>query len=103
MATRTGAPLERLKQNAAEAAEMLKVLAHEGRLVALCHLARGERSVGELEELTGLSQSAISQHLARMRALGLAATRRDGQTIYYRLADPRVSRLLRTIYDIYCE
>lgn len=82
---------------------MLKVLAHEGRLVALCHLARGERSVGELEELTGLSQSAISQHLARMRALGLAATRRDGQTIYYRLADPRVSRLLRTIYDIYCE
>jgi ArsR family transcriptional regulator len=87
---------------AGEAAALLKALAHEARLMVLCQLLGGEHSAGALQEDSGLSQSALSQHLARLREDGLVATRRDAQTIYYRLADPNVERLLETLAAIYC-
>jgi len=87
---------------AGEAAELLKALAHEARLMVLCELLEGERSAGALLGASRLSQSALSQHLARLREEGLVATRRDGQTIFYRLADPRVERVLDTLAAIYC-
>ncbi len=91
------------EQQAAAAAAMLKLLANEKRLLILCRLVGGaEVSVGELAIRVGLSQSALSQHLARMREEGLVATRRESQTIYYRLADPRASALLTKLKDIYC-
>ena len=84
------------------AAGFLKQLANPNRLVILCELLRGERSVGELEEVVGLSQSALSQHLARLRAARLVATRREAQTIYYALADPGVSKIIGALYELYC-
>jgi len=86
--------------SAAEAARLLKALSNERRLLILCQIGDGERSVGSLQ--VGLSQSALSQHLARLRADGLVATRRDAQTIYYRIADPAVLKLITTLSDIYC-
>jgi ArsR family transcriptional regulator len=80
----------------------LKALAHEARLMVLCQLLGGEHSAGALQEASGLSQSALSQHLARLREEGLVDTRRDAQTIYYRLLDPNVARLLDTLAAIYC-
>lgn len=87
---------------AGEAAALLKALAHEARLMVLCQLAEGEHSVGALQQGSGLSQSALSQHLARLREEGLVATRREAQTIYYRLADPKAERILATLAAIYC-
>jgi ArsR family transcriptional regulator, virulence genes transcriptional regulator len=87
---------------AGEAAALLKALAHEARLMVLCQLVEGEHSAGALQHGSGLSQSALSQHLARLRAEGLVATRRDAQTIYYRLADGNVARVLETLVQIYC-
>lgn len=87
---------------AGEAAALLKALAHEARLMVLCQLTSGEHSAGALQESSGLSQSALSQHLARLREEGLVATRREAQTIYYRLADPDAARVLETLADIYC-
>ncbi len=87
---------------AEEAARLLGTLAHSKRLLALCHMLRGEVSVGRLAELIELSPTALSQHLARMRDLQLVETRREGQTIYYRLASPEVAALLQTLYGIYC-
>lgn len=87
---------------AGEAAALLKALAHEARLMVLCQLLDGEHAVGALQENSGLSQSALSQHLARLREDGLVDTRREAQTIYYRLADPNVARLLDTLAHIYC-
>ena len=88
---------------AAEAAALLKLLANENRLLILCQLAQvGEMSVGELTEAVGLSQSALSQHLARMRDEGLLATRRQAQTVYYRMADANAARLLKLLKSIYC-
>lgn len=94
--------LEKMQANAGEAAEMLRLLSNEARLMVLCQLGAGEKSVGELNELVGLSQSALSQHLARLRGEGLVATRREAQTIYYRITDERVSRLVTTLYEIFC-
>ncbi len=92
-----------LAANAAEAADMLKLLAHEGRLLILCHLVvEGELSVGVLAERVGLSQSALSQHLAKMWDAGLVVRRRESQTVFYRIGDARVSRILSTLKDIYC-
>lgn len=92
-----------LADQAEEAAGVLKLLAHEGRLLVLCHLAdSGELSAGSLGRLIGLSHSAMSQHLALLRAQGLVATRRDSQTVIYRIADPRVHRLLALLKDLYC-
>ncbi len=87
---------------AGEAAALLKALAHEARLMVLCQLIEGEHSAGALQESSGLSQSALSQHLARLREEGLVDTRRDAQTIYYRLANPNVTRVLDTLAQIYC-
>ncbi len=95
--------LKAMQDNAGEAAEMLRLLSNEARLMVLCQLGSGEKSVGELNDLVGLSQSALSQHLAKLRAEGLVATRREAQTIYYRMADRRVSRLVTALYDIFCK
>ncbi|MBS0125229.1 winged helix-turn-helix transcriptional regulator [Aestuariicoccus sp. KMU-90] len=88
--------------NAQNAAAFLKTLAHEGRLMILCHLGSGEKSVGELEELLGIRQAAVSQMLARLREEGLVVTRRDGKTIYYSLANENTSRVIGLLYDIFC-
>lgn len=99
---RTGAPEEMLAR-ADEASNFLKALAHEGRLMILCHLASGERSVTELENLLSSRQAAVSQQLARLRLEGLVSARRDGKAIYYSLADPRAARLVAALYDIFCK
>lgn len=93
-----GSALEACAQSAAR---LLKLLASEQRLLLLCRLVDGEASVGALAEHAGMAQSATSQHLAKMRAEGLVATRRDAQTIFYRLADPAVVRVLQTLSEIY--
>ena len=86
-----------------EAAQLLKLLANEKRLVILCFLAtRGEMPVGALVAALGLSQSALSQHLAKLRRDGLVLFRRESQTMYYRLADPRVMRVLGVLQEIFC-
>jgi DNA-binding transcriptional ArsR family regulator len=92
-----------LEQKAAEAAELLKLLANENRLLILCRLvAEREMAVGELAAAVGLSQSALSQHLARMREEGLVSTRRAAQSVYYRIADPNARRVLALLKSIYC-
>ena len=86
-----------------EAARLLKLLANEKRLVILCFLAtRGEMPVGALVDALGLSQSALSQHLAKLRRDGLVLFRRESQTLHYRLADPRVMRVLGVLQEIFC-
>jgi DNA-binding transcriptional ArsR family regulator len=92
---------ESLEARAVEAARLLKLLANEQRLTVLCRLCGGEMSVTELGEHVSLSQSALSQHLAKLRAEGLVATRRDAQTIYYRLEDPIAERLVGVLCDLY--
>jgi len=95
-------PLEVLEERAGEAARLLRLLAHEKRLLVLCHLAGGgEMNVTEMVGAVGLSQSALSQHLARLREDQLVATRREAQTIWYRLADPKAARLLEVLRDLY--
>ncbi len=95
--------LSEFEHKAADAAELLKLLANENRLLLLCRLSQvREMSVSDLAAAVHLSQSAVSQHLAKMREDGLLGTRRDAQTIYYRLADPNATRLLALLQDIYC-
>ncbi len=92
-----------LEARAAEASAMLKLLANERRLLILCRIVQdGEVSVGTLAQAVGLSQSALSQHLALLRADGLLATRRAAQTVFYRIADARVERLMTALKNIYC-
>jgi DNA-binding transcriptional ArsR family regulator len=88
--------------NAERAAEFLKALAHQSRLLILCILAEGEKSVGELEELLSLRQPTVSQQLARLRADGLVATRRDGKTVYYSLASEEARIIVGAVYDVFC-
>ena len=88
--------------SAAAAAKLLRALGNERRLMILCQLTEGERSVGELFPLLGLSQSALSQHLAVLRAEGVVATRRDGQTIWYRIDDPAAVKVVSTLAEIFC-
>lgn len=98
-----GLEMAELENKAAEAATLLKLLANENRLLILCRLAlKGEMAVGDLAAAVGLSQSALSQHLARMREEGLVATRREAQTIFYRIANENAQRLLILLKDIYC-
>lgn len=92
-----------MEQSAANAAAYLKILAHEGRLMILCHLGDQEKSVGELEELLGLRQAAVSQMLSRLRDEGLVATRRDGKTIYYSLKDDKTRQVIALLYSLFCE
>jgi DNA-binding transcriptional ArsR family regulator len=92
-----------LQHSAAEAARLLRLLANEKRLLILCHMVEaGEMNVRSLADAVGLSQSALSQHLAKLREDALVATRREAQTIYYRLADPKAARVLANLRDIYC-
>jgi DNA-binding transcriptional ArsR family regulator len=92
-----------LERKAGEAAGLMKLMANENRLLILCRLSiAGEMSVTGLAKAVNLSQSALSQHLAKMRDDGLLATRRDAQTIYYRIADPNAARLLDQLKEIYC-
>lgn len=92
-----------MRDSAANAAAFLKALAHEGRLMILCHLHAGERSVGELEQLLGMRQAAVSQMLSRLRQDGLVTTRRDGKLIYYALHDGKVARVIEQLYAMFCD
>lgn len=97
------AEMDEMLENARNATNFMKALAHEGRLLILCHLASGEKSVTELEELLSARQAAVSQQLARLRLEGLVDFRRDGKVIYYRLGDPRAKRMIETVYDMFCK
>lgn len=94
--------ITRFEASASEAARLLRALANERRLMILCQLADGERSVGELLPLVGLSQSALSQHLAVLREEGIVATRREAQTVRYRISDPAAVRVVSTLAEIFC-
>ena len=91
-----------LEKKAEEAARLLEALANPRRLMVLCELAGGERSVGELVEIVGLQQAALSQHLAKLRAEGIVATRRQAQMIFYRLASADAAAVINTLADIFC-
>lgn len=88
---------------ATDAAAFLKALSHEGRLMILCHLSTGEKSVTELERLLEQRQAAVSQQLARLRLEGLVTCRREGKTIFYAIRDPRVVRLMGTLHEMFCD
>lgn len=94
--------IDDLKDNAQRASELLKAMSNEKRLMILCFLTEGEKSVGQMELLVGLSQSALSQHLARLRRDGLVQTRRASQTIYYSLAGGEASAIMETLHSLYC-
>ncbi len=95
-------PLDEMRLHAADAAGLMKALGNESRLMILCMLAEGERSVGDLNEMVALSQSALSQQLARLRSQRLVETRRESQTIYYSLAKGPADRVIHLLHDIYC-
>src|SRR5215475_10231714 len=94
--------LDRMVDKAKRASDFLKALAHESRLMILCILAEGEKSVSELKDLLSLRQPTVSQQLARLRADGLVSTRRDGKAIYYRLASDEARIVIGVIYDVFC-
>ena len=94
--------LDAVVEKATRASAFLKAISHEGRLMILCHLVSGEKSVTELEDLISARQAAVSQQLSRLRLEGLVVPRRDGKTIYYRLADDKPKRVLEVVYDLFC-
>jgi DNA-binding transcriptional ArsR family regulator len=94
--------LATLASKARKAADFLKALAHENRLLILCNLAEGEKSVSELEAILSLRQPTVSQQLARLRAEGLVSARRDGKTIYYSLASDEARKVIGAIYEAFC-
>ncbi|MGI9464995.1 MAG: metalloregulator ArsR/SmtB family transcription factor [Aestuariivirgaceae bacterium] len=91
-----------LQENASRASALLKTMANEWRLLILCHLAEGEKSVGELERLVDLNQSALSQHLAVLRRHRLVETRRAAQSIFYSLSSNEAASIMDTLYNLYC-
>ena len=91
-----------LSAKAEQVADTLNAMANPKRLLVMCTLLNGERSVGDLAEIVNLTPAALSQHLGKMRALRLVTTRRDGQTIYYSLASAEVQAVLETLYRVYC-
>lgn len=95
--------MQELTDKSTEAAELLALLANAHRLRILCALLDGERSVSSLEDVVDLSQSALSQHLARLREAGIVKTRREAQSIYYSIADERAGRILDVLADIFCK
>jgi ArsR family transcriptional regulator, virulence genes transcriptional regulator len=97
-----GLDSETLQRHASEAVSLLKGLANESRLMIMCVLSEGEHSVGELNRRILLSQSALSQHLGILREQGLVLTRRERQTIYYRLADTPALAIIRELHHVYC-
>jgi DNA-binding transcriptional ArsR family regulator len=94
--------VERMGEHARAASGFLKALAHEARLMILCDLLRGEKSVGELEALLSRRQSTVSQQLARLRLEGLVSARRDGKTIYYSIASNKARAIIGTLYASFC-
>ncbi|MFP6805114.1 MAG: metalloregulator ArsR/SmtB family transcription factor [Pseudomonadales bacterium] len=94
--------LETMQASATRASDMLKLLGHPHRLMVLCELKMGEKSVSELANRVGVSQSPLSQHLARMRYEDVVETRRDGQTVYYSLKEGEASLLIESLYEIFC-
>lgn len=88
--------------SAGRAASLLRLLGNERRLMILCQLGEGELSVGQLQPRVGLGQSALSQHLALLREEGVVTTRREGQTIHYRIADPAALRVIATLAELFC-
>jgi ArsR family transcriptional regulator len=99
----TDAELDRFVTNATRASNFLKTMSHEGRLMILCHLVSGEKSVTELETLLSARQAAVSQQLSRLRLEGLVLPRREGKAIYYRLADDRPKQILELVYEMFCK
>ena len=99
----TDAEIDNFMDNATKASNFLKTVSHEGRLMILCHLVTGEKSVTELESLLSARQAAVSQQLSRLRMEGLVIPRRDGKAIYYRLADNRPKRILELVYELFCD
>lgn len=95
-------PLTQMQEHAREAANLLKTLGNEHRLMILCSLIKGELSVGELNEKVALSQSALSQHLAGLREAGLVATRKEAQTVFYRLQGESAIQVISVLQSIYC-
>lgn len=94
--------VDEMGARAAEAAALLKALSHEGRLMILCHLSSGEKSVSQLEALLGVRQAAVSQQLSRLRGEDMVNSRRDGKTIYYSIRDPKARSVIATVYHLYC-
>lgn len=94
--------MEKMMKNAETAANFLKAISHEGRLMILCHLVSGEKSVTDLEDLLSSRQSAVSQQLTRLRLEGLVKPRREGKAIYYSLADERPKQIMEVVYDLFC-
>lgn len=95
-------PVDAMRRSAAQAEAMLKLLANANRLLILCAIVKGEKTVSELVETVGLSPSAVSQHLAKMRGLGLVEARKEGKQVYYHVCSPEVDAILSTLYLIYC-
>ncbi|PVB62185.1 metalloregulator ArsR/SmtB family transcription factor [Labrenzia sp. 011] len=95
--------LDQLMTQARKASDLLKALSHEVRLVILCLLSEGEKSVSELEEILTMPQAAVSQQLARLRLEGLVQSRRDGRLIYYSLVDDEVSSIISSLYELFCK
>ena len=94
--------MEKMVKNAQAASNFLKAISHEGRLMILCHLASGEKSVTELEDLLSARQAAVSQQLTRLRLEGLVTPRREGKAIYYSLTDDRPKQIIEVVYDLFC-
>tara|TARA_B110000879_G_scaffold177159_1_gene231531 strand:+ start:880 stop:1323 length:444 start_codon:yes stop_codon:yes gene_type:complete len=94
--------MDKMAESAVQASNFLKAISHEGRLMILCHLASGEKSVTELEMLLSARQAAVSQQLSRLRLEGLVTPRREGKTIYYTLADDRPKKIMEVVYDLFC-
>ena len=92
-----------LQARAGHVAARLALLANAKRLLILCELAKGERSVGALQQAVGLGQSALSQHLSKLREAGMVDTRREGQTIFYRISDPELEVLMMALYEVFCK
>ena len=101
--TTTEAEIDGIVANATRASNFLKAISHEGRLMILCHLVSGEKSVTELETLLSARQAAVSQQLSRLRLEGLVTPRREGKTIYYSLADERPRKILEVVYELFCK
>lgn len=95
--------MDKMATNAMAAANFLKAISHEGRLMILCHLATGEKSVTELERLLSSRQASVSQQLSRLRLEGLVTPRRDGKAIYYSLTDDRPKKIMEIVYDLFCK
>ena len=94
--------MDRMLTNAVTASNFLKAISHEGRLMILCHLVSGEKSVSELEALLSTRQAAVSQQLSRLRLEGLVTPRREGKIIYYSLTDDRPRRIMELVYELFC-